>query len=202
MKHHKRTHTDIHTQKMLMLMLLLLMLFFVGRLCFFFFSPIVFYSVINFLSFFFSLVSILCVCVCCFFGRPLTSEHHNSMSRSIFVVRRASRQIDREREREKWESKLYCSLLMYEETYVVGFIDICLPDNNKKGKMVNIYISYTDWPVASYDQFTCSGLVSICWISIFCIAFEDGCKYWSMFCCCGETADDKYSPESIKRSVP
>ncbi len=28
---------------------------------------------------------------------------------------------------------------MYEETHIVGFIHICLPDNNKKGKMVNVY---------------------------------------------------------------
>jgi hypothetical protein len=50
---------------------------------------------------------------------------------------------------------------MYEETYIVGFIDICLPDSNKKGKMVNVYhIQFS--PITSYDQCTCSGLVNIC----------------------------------------
>ena len=27
---------------------------------------------------------------------------------------------------------------------------------------------------------TCSGLVKICWMSMFCIAFDDGWRYWSI----------------------
>ncbi len=33
---------------------------------------------------------------------------------------------------------------MYEEIYIVGFIDICLPDINRKGKMVNVYHTQID----------------------------------------------------------
>lgn len=56
--------------------------------------------------------------------------------------------------------------LCIKKTDIVGFVDICLPDDNEKGKMVNVCHIHThvyiDQPVTSYDQYTCSGLVNIC----------------------------------------
>lgn len=65
----------------------------------------------------------------------------------MFVVRRTTRQRNRhtggEAERERDREKMRNQTLMFiacvrKKKHIVGFIDICLPDNNKGGKMVNV----------------------------------------------------------------
>jgi len=96
-------------------------------------------------------------------------------------------------EREKKNEKQIILFIAYvwKDTSIVGFI-------NDHRRLINRdREEYISWPVTSYELYTCSGLVSICWISIFCIAFDDGCKYWSIVdvvtgcCCCGDMTFDK-----------
>ena len=102
----------------------------VVRLCFFFFFSVFFTLLLIFFPLLSLSLSFLFYVCMLFFLVVLTSEHHNPMT----LVRRASRQIERgKEEKANQESKLDCSLLMYEETYIsIGVIDVYLPDNHKK----------------------------------------------------------------------
>lgn len=121
-------------------MFLLLLSFFFTRLLIFFPSL---------LSRFYSMC--MCACVCVVFLVVLTSEHHKPMSCSMFVIRRTTRQRNRHRESAQEEKKnekanynVHCLCTKRYIIYIVGFIDICLPDINRKGKMVNVYHTQID----------------------------------------------------------
>lgn len=130
MKQHECTHK----------MLLMLLLFFRGLLMFF--VSLGFYSVTNFLSFVsfaFLFSRYACVCLCLVVwpssrANIATQRPARCLSFDEAIVKERTRAT--EEKNEKANSK--CSSLAR-----ASFIDVCLPDTNKKRKMANGYHSCT-----------------------------------------------------------